>query len=406
MSDPKRLAAQLQLILEGEGGLPGAQAVPTPWSDGGPDYLARRGVLLTRDRDAERVREVLGGNAAPVGDSDRRSGADGLTVLPFTGFDDVEAACRFVDERLGVGVATPDHVLYLVPTGSYCPATEPEPVHVPTRPYPEPPRSALVGAGVKIAILDSGLVDEANTGPHDWLTGVIGDPEDPFLPGTTELSSYASHGLFSAGVARTMAPGADVYVYRAFDHHGAVYENYLAATLARALADAPDIISLSFGTHSRLDIPLLGIDAVLPLLGGSASTVMVAAAGNDSSAQPFWPAAYRDIVGVGALGRNWDSRAWFTNHGQWVDVYAPGEDLVNAFASGPFTCLEPPDAGQVRTFDGMARWSGTSFATPMVAGMIAARMSTTGEDARHAATGLLHEARSQAVLGVGPILTP
>jgi Subtilase family len=406
VSDPERLAAQLGLILERDGGLPGAQAVPTPWSAEGPDYLARRGVLLTRDRDAARVREVLGGNALQAEEPDQGRGVDGLTVVPFIGFGDVEEACRFVDERLGVGVATPDHVLHLVPTGSYCPATEPEPVHVPTRPYPEPPRSALVGAGVRIAVLDSGLVDAANTGPHDWMNGVMGDLEDPFLPGTNELSSYASHGLFSAGVARTMAPGADVYVYRAFDHYGAVYENYLATTLARALASAPDIVSLSFGTHSRLDIPLLGIDAVLPLLEKSESTVMVAAAGNDSSAQPFWPAAYRDVVGVGALSRNWNSRAWFTNHGKWVDVYAPGEDLVNAFATGPFRCIESPDAGQLRNFDGMARWSGTSFATPMVAGMIAARMSTTGENARQAATGLLHEARSQAVLGVGPILTP
>jgi len=206
-----------------------------------------------------------------------------------------------------------------------------------------------------------------------------------------------------------MAPASHVNVSSLLEFSGAQLESEVVKNLDRALDRYPDIISLSAGTTTRGNRPPLAFEALWQRYRNCKGILLVAAASNNGDRRPFWPAAFPQVVSVGALNSDWRGRASFSDYGGWVDVYAPGEDLVNAFATGSYRYYWPQNLAEnnePRQFHGMARWSGTSFSTPLVAGLIAARMSRTGENSRHAADALLAQARAQALAGVGPVLYP
>lgn len=359
-------------------------------------YLYRPGHLLVRSSHVEQVAELVA----------RRIGADTIerVATPTTGLDllrfptdrdddvDVPTLLDEIDERFPTddpagSVAAPDHILYVTNWPRMCPATEPE-VPGSRGPWPAPARDRKLGHGVRVSVVDTGLWQPATTNPKlPWLTGVTADSEDLEALDATHLHPYAGHGTFVAGVVRCVAPATEIEVEGVLTHGGAVYESEIITQLQQALEEDshPQLISISAGTHTRNNLALLSFEMLAAAHGldDGEKTLIVAAAGNDGDDAPFWPAAFPWVASVGAVDAD-GSVADYSNVGRWVDVYARGTDLVNAFPTGTYVCYEPPHVGEVRKFDSLARWSGTSFSTPIVTGLIAARMSSTGESATQA----------------------
>jgi subtilisin family serine protease len=394
-------------------------------ADHGVDYLYAERQLLVGDEYLDRVLEILreiprqrDGSGGGQGQGDGARDDDpaqtervlaGVVLLRLSDRQPpVPEVLDVIDGQLGAGIATPNHVLTVAGVVGPCPATEPQEVYDGIEPYP-PPCPGSAGAGVLVYMADTGLLEHAGSA-HSWLAGVKEGDLDPLPPegppGTQPIPPYTGHGTFVAGIARCMAPAADIIAANAFKIAGSELESDLAKRLETALRLGVDIFHLSITTTTRKDLALVSFGAWLRILRHYKGVACVAAAGNSDSRRPFWPAAFPEVVSVGALAGDGRSRASFSNHGGWVDVYAPGRSLINAYATGTYTCHDAPYAGQERKFYGMAKWSGTSFSTPMVTGLIAARMSRTGENGQEAAAALLAEARRQAIPGVGAILLP
>jgi subtilisin family serine protease len=140
------------------------------------------------------------------------------------------------------------------------------------------------------------------------------------------------------------------------------------------------VINLSLGGYTHDNIAPIAIGQALDKL--NPATVVVAAAGNRSDVRPEWPASFKRVIAVAALDEE-GRRAEFSNYGEWIDMCAPGSNIVSIFP--PFQgsgCHWP----QKDIFDaGAAVWSGTSFAAPKVAGAIAALMTYRGISAGEAA---------------------
>jgi Subtilase family len=375
------------------------------------NYMYAEQQLLVREQQLGRVLEILQRPNEADLDRDERGRVQrviagvvlltGLGQTPDGEEHTVLSALAEIDRQLGQGVATPNHVLTVTGNTGGCPATEPQEVYDDIEPFPAVCQDNG-GAGVLIYMADTGLVASAPS--HSWLTGITGDP-DPG-DGTQPIPAYTAHGTFVAGVTRCVAPAADIIVTNAFAVAGSTLESDLVPRLVGALGLGVDIFHLTIAAPSRNDLPLIAFEAWLKLLRQYKGVVCVVAAGNSGSRRPSWPAAFAEVVSVGALAGDWRSRASFSNFGGWVDVYAPGRDLVNAYTTGTYICHVDPYKGRHREFYGMAKWSGTSFSTPVVTGLIAARMYRTGENGQEAAAALLAKARSQAIPGVGAILLP
>jgi subtilisin family serine protease len=208
------------------------------------------------------------------------------------------------------------------------------------------------GAGVKIAVLDTGII------AHSALLGFT--ESIALTPFPADLNLTNGHGTAVASLiagndpaAPGIAPAAQLISIRIGDEAGRADSFALAAGILTAIDSGADIINISMGTTENN--PLIE-DAVN--YAHQRHVLIVAAAGNTEQSDANYPAAYPSVISVGAVdarGEHLD----FSNYGTYLSLTAPGYALDTAWPSNRYSQL-----------------SGTSASAPIVTGAIAATMSS------------------------------
>ncbi len=250
------------------------------------------------------------------------------------------------------------------------------------------------GAGVRIAVLDTGIdaTHPALAGRllpgRDFVDGDL-DPTEPL--GTSDTYGTYGHGTHVAGLLAMVAPQAQILPLRVLDASGNGNAWVLAEALLHAIDpdgnpatdDGAHVINLSLGSLGRTRLldtiaqiasctPAVPNDAIgdrsdpgyaddeRRCTNGSAGAVIVAAAGNDGSGSIREYPAAEGAYGLVSVAASTEARrlARFSNSGSWIDLAAPGEGITSSVPGG------------------WATWSGTSMASPLVAGTAALLRST------------------------------
>nr|WP_240188815.1 S8/S53 family peptidase [Nakamurella flavida] len=284
----------------------------------------------------------------------------------------------------------------------------------PAEGLPFPGDVGVWSPAMAVAVIDSGVTAIPRT--DGWLTGLATgtntDPLDAFPLDAPDgyLDFGAGHGTFVAGIVQQIAPSADIRVLRAVDSDGIGSEVTVAVAMLRAAADGARILNLSLGSETEDDQPPPALRVALDLLAERHPDVLVvAAAGNSDSTHPCWPAAFRDVVAVGALGVD-RRRAPYSNHGHWVDCATVGSGVLSTYVEGTENPqLSPAVDPSPDTYgpDPWATWTGTSFAAPQIVGALARLL---GADPTLTPRAALREVLSRGVpvpgLGVAVEILP
>jgi subtilisin family serine protease len=267
------------------------------------------------------------------------------------------------------------------------------------------------GSGTNVCIIDSGIDDT-----HPDLVGrvskainfVNADPAnaDGNGHGTHVGSTVVSNGIGMASVA----PDATLMNARTFNSTGGgATANVLLSAIRWCGREGAHVInmSLGFGNGVTLTVgnqPLIAafqaaIDEVRlgtsPVNSGPGGTVVVASAGNSNLRFPSTlavvvPGGLNGVITVGSTLRNSNVRSNFSNRGAFVDLWAPGSNILAVCSTFTSNCL----GGTIRQLPSTAgnpgrymEISGTSMAAPHVAGVAAiayGRLGTTRTPAQGA----------------------
>lgn len=224
--------------------------------------------------------------------------------------------------------------------------------------------------------------DPNNSGDGD---GIDANPDDPGDGGGVAGSSF--HGTHTSGTVGALsnnnlgvagvAWGAKVMPLRALGRSGgtefdAQESLRFAAGLANSAGTLPakraDVVNMSFG-GPRFSQTTADLIAEVRAAG----VVVVAAAGNDATADAMYPAAYDGVIGVSAVDFD-RNLAPYSNFGPSIDVAAPGGDTRrdrngDGVGDGVTSSGGSDTSGSIQFRYPV--FQGTSMAAPHVAGVIA-----------------------------------
>ncbi|MEV0430693.1 S8 family serine peptidase [Micromonospora sp. NPDC050495] len=228
------------------------------------------------------------------------------------------------------------------------------------------------GSGVRVAVLDTGAdaghPDLAGriAGSQDFTGG--GSARDGHGHGTHVAATIAGGGAASGGLRKGVAPGARLLIGKVLDDGGSGYDSQIIAGMEWAAHSGAKVVSMSLGGPATdgTDPMSQAVDDLTAETG----TLFVIAAGNEGGAATVGsPGAAAAALTVGAVDRD-DNLADFSSRGPRLgdngvkpEITAPGVGIVAARAAGT-TMGTPVD-------DAYTRASGTSMATPHVAGAAA-----------------------------------
>lgn len=226
----------------------------------------------------------------------------------------------------------------------------------------EPAWNVSQGAGVKVAIIDTGI----DLNHPDLASKVVAQK----IIVTSSINDMFGHGTHVAGIiaANTnngqgiagVCPQCQLIIIKAMDDNGLGLTSDLATAVIWAADNGAKVINMSEGGGQFSQAQA---DAVN--YAWSKGAVVVGAAGNTNTNQPFYPAANQNVVSVAATD-NSDKKAFFSNYGTWVNVAAPGESIFSTLPTHPFA-MQSKETLQLN-YDFL---SGTSMAAPIVSGAIA-----------------------------------
>ncbi|MEX0621757.1 MAG: S8 family serine peptidase [Candidatus Woykebacteria bacterium] len=199
-------------------------------------------------------------------------------------------------------------------------------------------RSSLGSSGVKVAVLDTGVAYENyvdGSGSYSQLPDFGNTSFDSanaydFVNGDAHANDDNGHGTAVVSIIAastnnslanaSIAPAVTILPIKVLNKNGFGIDSDIAKGISWATARGARVINFSFGGPENSYILGRRISSAY-----SKGAVVVAAAGNNSSAKPFYPAATGYVLGVGAT-RFDNSRAYYSNYGSWIDLFAPGGD--------------------------------------------------------------------------------